>query len=102
MIKFFFNSYLTYNIGNVLTLSLALCLLPIYSRYLSPEEFGIVDIFLVISTFVNLTLALEISQGLGRFYQETKKQKDKKEYVSTAFWFTIFIYLLFLIFCFFF
>jgi O-antigen/teichoic acid export membrane protein len=102
VIKFFFNSYLTYNIGNVLTLSLALCLLPIYSRYLSPEEFGIVDIFLVISTFVNLTLALEISQGLGRFYQETKKQKDKKEYVSTAFWFTIFIYLLFLIFCFFF
>ena len=100
MLKPFFNNYLTYNIGNILTLGLAICLLPIYSRYLSPEEFGTVDLFLVISTFVHLTLALEISQGLGRFYQDTKKQKEKKEYVSTAFWFTVLIYLLFFFFCF--
>ena len=69
MFKSFFKNNLTYNIGNIFTLGIAIFLLPIYTKYLSPNEFGIMDLFMVIGTFINLTIALEISQGLGRYYQ---------------------------------
>lgn len=100
MLKSFFKNSLTYNIGNILTLGIALFLLPIYTKYLSPEEFGTIDLFYVIGTFINLTIALEISQGLARYYQDAIKQKEKKEYTSTAFWFTVLVYLIFFFLCF--
>ena len=62
MFKSFFKNNLTYNIGNIFTLGIAIFLLPIYTKYLSPNEFGIMDLFMVIGTFINLTIALEISQ----------------------------------------
>lgn len=95
MLQSFFKNNLIYNIGNFFTLGIAIFLLPIYTTYLSPNEFGIIDLFMVIGTFINLTISLEISQGLGRFYQEARNDKEKKEYTSSAFWFTFFIYLLF-------
>ena len=95
MFKSFFKNNLTYNIGNIFTLGIAIFLLPIYTKYLSPNEFGIMDLFMVIGTFINLTIALEISQGLGRYYQEAKNTSKKKEYTSSAFWFTFLVYLSF-------
>ncbi len=86
--------------GNILTLGIAIFLLPIYTKYLSPEEFGTIDLFYVIGTFINLTIALEISQGLARYYQDAKYQKEKKDYVSTAFWFTVLVNSLFFFLCF--
>jgi O-antigen/teichoic acid export membrane protein len=93
--KTFLKNNLTYNIGNFFTLGISIFLLPIYTKYLSPNEFGIIDLFMVIGTFINLTIALEISQGLGRYYQEAKNDREKKDYTSSAFWFTFLVYSLF-------
>lgn len=100
MLKSFFKNNLIYSLGNILTMGISIFLLPIYTKYLSPNEFGIIDLFMVIGTFVNLTIALEISQGLARYYQEAKSNIEKKHYTSSAFWFTILIYLFFFVFSF--
>jgi len=98
--KSFFKNNLIYTAGNVLTGGIAVLLLPIYTRYLSPAEYGVIDLFMVIGTIVNLTIALEISQGIARYYQDAKTDKEKKEYTSSAFWFTVLAYSLFLFFSF--
>ncbi len=95
MLRNFFKNSLTYSIGHVLTSGIAIFLLPIYTRYLSPAEYGIIDMFLVIAALINLTIALEITQGIARYYQDAKGEKEKREYTSSAFWFTILVYLFF-------
>ena len=40
------------------------------------------------AAFVNLTIALEISQGVARFYASEPDRTRQIEYVSSAFWFT--------------
>ena len=95
MLKTFFRNNLIFTAGNVFTRGITILLLPIYSRYLSPEEFGIIDLFMVLAAIVNLTIALEISQGIARYFKESKNVKEKREYTSSAFWFTILVYLLF-------
>ena len=97
MLKKFFKNSLIYTVGHTLTSGIAIFLLPIYTRYLSPTEYGVIDLFMVIAAIINLTIALEITQGIARYYQEGKDEKEKREYPSSAFWFTVLVYLLFIL-----
>ena len=102
MLQAFLKNSLIYTLGHLLTSGIAIFLLPIYTRYLSPAEYGVIDLFIVIAAIVNLTIALEISQGIARYYQEAKNEKEKRKYTSSAFWFTILVYSLFFFLTFFF
>jgi O-antigen/teichoic acid export membrane protein len=96
VIKLFFKNTFVYTLGGALTRGVAILLLPIYTNYLSPAEYGIVDLFIIIASIANIIIALEISEGIGRYYQDAKDEKEKAEYTSSAFWFTCLAYLLFL------
>lgn len=97
MIKAFFRNSFIYTIGTVLTRGISILLVPIYTRYLSPTEYGIIDLFVILTSIIGLTIALEIHQAVVRFYQDTTSEEEKMQYVSTAFLFTVFVYSLYLI-----
>ena len=98
MLREFLKNSFIYNIGNILTRGISIILLPLYTKYLSPSEYGIIDLFFLIASVVNIVITLEISQGIARYYQDTDNEKDKRDYCSTAFWFTVIVYSFFLIF----
>ena len=95
MIKEFFKNSFIYTIGTVLTRGIGIILVPIYTRYLSPAEYGIIDLFMILGSIIALTIALEIHQAVVRFYQDTEDEIKKMQYVSSAFMFSIFIYSLY-------
>lgn len=97
MIKAFFRNSFIYTIGTVLTKGISILLVPIYTRYLSPAEYGVIDLFVILTSIISLTIALEIHQAVVRFYQDTSSEEAKIQYVSTAFIFTVFVYSLYLI-----
>jgi O-antigen/teichoic acid export membrane protein len=80
---------------------MSLFLVPLYTRVLSPSDYGSLDLLMVFAGIVNLTIALEVSQGVARFYSEEKILERKILYASSAFWFTFFVYLIFAIITFF-
>jgi len=96
MIKAFLKNSFIYTIGTVLTRGVGILLIPIYTRYLTPAEYGILDLFMILTSIISLSIALEINQAVVRFYQDTKDENARTEYVSTAFLFTIFVYFLYL------
>lgn len=95
MIKSFIKNSAIYTIATVLTRGIAIFLVPIYTRYLTPFEYGIIDYFMILASIINLTIALEISQAVVRYYQDAKGIEEKKSYVATAFLFTVFVYILY-------
>ncbi len=97
MLRRFFKDSLVYTLGNFLTRGIAIILLPVYTRLLNPSEYGIIDLINIVGSFVNVTIALEIGQGFGRYYADTSIKEEKLAYSSTSFWFVIFIYTIFLI-----
>lgn len=97
MIKTFFKNSLIYTIGTILTRSIGIILIPIYTRYLSPSEFGFIDLFMILGSIISLTIALEIHQAVVRFYQDTTDEIEKMQYVSSAFIFSLFVYILYFI-----
>ena len=96
MIKSFIKNSFIYTVGALLTRGIGIILIPIYTRYLTPTEYGVVDLFMILGSIVSLTIALEIFQAVARLYPEAE-ESTKKYYVSTAFWFTVFVYLLYFV-----
>jgi len=92
MIKTFFKNSLIYTIGTILNRGIGIILIPIYTRYLSPSEYGVIDLFMILASIISLTIALEIHQAVVRYYQDTTDEIQKMQYVSSAFIFSIFVY----------
>lgn len=56
-----------YLLGNVLSKSLTFFLLPLYTSYLSPSEYGVYDLSVAYNTFLISILFLDIWEGTMRF-----------------------------------
>jgi O-antigen/teichoic acid export membrane protein len=89
MIRRFFKDGFYYSLSSILGKGLSIFLVPLYTRIFSPKDYGIIDMLTIFSTLINLTIALEITQGIGLFLANSENERDKILYSSTAFWFTI-------------
>lgn len=87
----------TYGVSNVLSRGVAILLVPLYTRVLSTADYGVIDLLGAATVLVNLTIALEISQGLVRYFADSPSAEDRKAYASTALWFTVAVYSAFVI-----
>ncbi|WP_422445180.1 MULTISPECIES: oligosaccharide flippase family protein [unclassified Endozoicomonas] len=100
MLQLFLRDSLIYGLASILSRSLGLLLLPIYTRILEPQDYGVFDLITTAAVFINLVLALEIGQGLARYWNEVASKNQQIILASTAWWFSVFFGLIFLIFSF--
>lgn len=96
MLRAFLKDSLFYAIPSFVSKGMALILIPLYTRVLSPVDYGALDLLLVFASLINLTIALEISQGVARFFSSESNVESKQEYGQTAFLFTVACYSFFL------
>lgn len=95
MLKSFFKDSLIYSINTFLSRGIGFLLIPLYTSRLLPADYGIIDIFIVFSSFVFIVIPLEISQSVARFFPSIKSLKLKQSYASTAMWFTVTVFCIF-------
>jgi len=88
---------LVYGIASILSKGLVIFLLPLYTRVLSPSDYGAYDLLITLGALANLVVALEVSQGLARFWAETPEIHIRQRLASTSLWFSAFMYGLFLL-----
>jgi len=62
--------------------------LPLYTRYLTPSDYGVAALIETTLTVFGIILGLGVLNGLLRFYHEPKDQREKNRVVSTTFWIT--------------
>ena len=94
MLRDFVRDSAIYGGASLLVRGLSLLLLPFYTRVLSTGEYGLVDLSTVFITLVLLTVALEIAQGIARLFADAAPD-ERVGYASTALWFSIGAYGLF-------
>ena len=74
-----------YSIGVLLNRSVSFIMLPIYTRYLTPENYGVLELLELTVDVVSIFTGLGILQGLFKFYYQFEKEKDKRHLISTIF-----------------
>lgn len=72
-----------YLIFNVISALLPIVTLPIFTRYLSPSDYGILAMFNVVSMLIGNLFRLELNSALKREYVE--KKQEFQEYLGSAF-----------------
>lgn len=82
MSKFLKNTSI-YTIGNILPQAASFILLPIYTRYMTPADYGITNSLQVLSTVLSILFTLAIERSVYRLYFDFKTEKDKRDYLGT-------------------
>jgi O-antigen/teichoic acid export membrane protein len=93
MVRRFFKDSAIYAVAGVLSQGISFLLFPFLAHHFTPNDYGVIDIVGLVSTILYLSVALEINQGLGRYFTETNDERERVALASTALIFTVGAYL---------
>ena len=80
----FLRHALTYGGGTLLLQAASVLLLPLYTRYLSPAEFGVLDILNRLGEVLCICLMVNgISKAAVAFYRQAETEKDRARTAAT-------------------
>ena len=85
-IRTLFKHSSVYGIGTIAGQALGFLLLPLYTRYLTPADYGIAALIEILMSLAGLTVGAGVLNGMTRFYHESTNPARKKRVVSTMFW----------------
>ena len=77
-----------YSFGTLFTQVISFLLLPLYTRYLGPEDYGNLSLLFVYSTALGLLTEFGLVSGMMRFVP-TATSLEKKQLLSCIFWFFV-------------
>lgn len=72
-----------YSIGQILPKAAGFILLPIYTRYLAPSDYGIVASMAVLQTILAVFFTLCLERSVMRLYWDYKTEDEKKDFFGT-------------------
>ncbi len=84
-----------YGGASLVVRGLQIFLIPIYSRALGSDDYGVIEIVAIAGALVNLTVALEISQGMARYIADAQDEPARRAFASTAIGFAVLAYAVF-------
>ena len=90
-IKSLFKHSSIYGIGTITGQAVGFLLLPLYTRYLTPTDYGIAAIIDITMALVGVTVSAGILNSMARFYHEYDDVKSKNCVVSTMYWMVVVI-----------
>src|SRR5262245_14107507 len=89
MLKAFLKDSALYGGANILARGIQIALVPLYTRVLVPNDYGVIDMMMVAGTVAQSLVTLEIAWGVARAHGDAKTPAERAAYASTAFWFTV-------------
>lgn len=73
-----------YAIGMILRNLASFIMLPIYTRFLTTEDYGILELLSMLIDFVGIFLGLRLAQGIFRYYFESDDKKHQGKIISNS------------------
>lgn len=80
---------LIYGLGEVTTRLVAFLLIPLYTRFLTPEDYGVIGVVLVLLPLLASAVNMGIISAFYRFYFISYDAQDEEVVISTAFFFNV-------------
>lgn len=74
-------NYLT---ANLATKALAFISIPVYTRLLSTNDYGIISIFLGVAAILGSVMSFSADRSVSRYYFDQKNLEDFKQFVGTS------------------
>ncbi len=79
------NQTFYYTVSNFIRYASSIFLLPIYTRWLTPSDYGTVELMTMLIDFVGLLVCNRIGESIYRYYKLAKSEQERKLVMSTSF-----------------
>lgn len=79
---------LVFGVGGVLQQGIKFLLLPVYTRYLAPSEYGVLNLILIAGSLVSIVPSETVGPALFRSYYDYQTTEERSLVVSTALFLT--------------
>ncbi len=73
-----------YGLGPILSKAVGFLLIPLYTNYLTPRDYGVLELLDLTISVAGIFVGLGINAAIFRFYYHYETMSDKNEVVSTA------------------
>jgi|GEM_PF-341887 len=80
----FIKSFFSFGLATTIEKLIAFMLIPIYTRFFTKVEFGVIDLIQVVLGMASIFAVLQLESALQRYYYEFEG-RTKKVYISTIF-----------------
>ena len=88
-IRNLFRNLAIYGFGDVATSIVSLLLLPIYTRYLTPSDYGVIAMLLTIEAVAKVLFRWGVDTAFMRLYYDCADQPARQRLASTIFFFLL-------------
>ena len=78
-----------YGLGSIVARVLGVLLLPLYTRYLSPSDYGLIETLVALSAVLTALVAQGMKSAFFRFYFDSAEPERRHLVVRTAFWYVM-------------
>jgi O-antigen/teichoic acid export membrane protein len=96
------NQSALYGLGIFLMKGISLVMLPVYTHYLSPEDYGRLEILVIVANVASIILGFGLVEALCRFVGLAKSFTDKKKHAGECLFLAIIVAVLSYVFFYFF
>src|SRR5215212_7042441 len=86
-LKELFRHSAVYGLGSIVARILAVLLLPLYTRYLSPADYGLIETLVALSAVLTALVAQAMKSAFFRFYFDSDEPERRLLVVRTTFWY---------------
>ena len=73
-----------YAFGNILRNVVSIIMLPIYTRYLTPEDYGVVELLSMLIDFMTIILGMNLGDAIFRHYCMAEDKREKDSVITSA------------------
>ena len=84
-IKFLFTHSSIYGVGTIVSQLVAFIMLPVYTRFLTPKDYGILELINITTGIIGIVVTIGIARALSRFYYEFETLREQNKVVSTTY-----------------
>jgi O-antigen/teichoic acid export membrane protein len=88
-LKELFRHSAIYGLGSIVARFLGVLLLPLYTRYLSPSDYGLIETLVALSAVLTALVAQAMKSAFFRFYFDSAELERRLLVVRTAFWYVL-------------
>ena len=75
---------IVYGLGNVLNRVVGFVMIPVYTRFLVPAEYGTLELLSLTTEILGMLISMRLAGAMYRFYFEYDALQDRNEVISTA------------------
>lgn len=84
-----------YSVSTLMARGFSIITVPIYTRILSPADYGALDMLSYMAVLVPLFVGVALDQAIARFYHDAPDDLEKKRMASSVLFYNVFVFALF-------